>query len=71
MLTNAIFNSHFIPGEISGSGQTKCILCPAGYACPNASNPSQNTPCQNGTYSIAGASICTPCTAGKYCPSTQ
>ncbi len=43
-------------------------LCSPGYACPAGSTAS-NTPanvCPSGTYSLAGASVCTNCPAGTY-----
>ena len=47
-----------------------CALCPAGKACAGGKWVNQSTSgvssCYAGTYSLAGASTCTPCPAGKY-----
>lgn len=43
-------------------GQTECNLCTAGNFCPFASQGEQ--PCQNGTYSKNGSSVCTECPGG-------
>lgn len=43
-------------------GQTECKLCTAGNFCPFASQGEQ--PCENGTYSKNGSSVCTECPGG-------
>ena len=58
-------------GEQSWAEQTNCTQCPAGYACPSQTDPGQNTPCPEGSYSMEGVATCTTCPAGKQCPSTE
>lgn len=65
-----IIYSIFILEYISSLGSSKCELCPAGYSCSNNGDPSKNQACVPGSYSIAGATVCTPCQAGSFCPST-
>lgn len=43
-------------------GQVECKLCTAGNFCPFASQREQ--PCENGTYSKSGSSVCTECPSG-------
>lgn len=43
-------------------GQTQCQLCTAGHFCPFASQGEQ--PCENGTYSKNGSTVCTECPGG-------
>lgn len=43
-----------------------CSKCPAGYSCTSANVHPQ--PCTAGHYSAAGASVCTFCKTGHYCP---
>ncbi|CAG5113265.1 Oidioi.mRNA.OKI2018_I69.chr2.g7385.t1.cds [Oikopleura dioica] len=52
--------------EVSADGQSSCIPCPPGYACPNE-KLQDAVRCLPGNF-IQGTS-CTPCPAGSYCPS--
>ena len=61
---------------VAGSTVSTCTgLCTAGYVCPPGSTNATAVVCPAGTYSAAGAGVCTNCSAGKfgnvtgqYCP---
>ncbi len=40
--------------------------CSAGFYCPSGSTSATQAVCGAGTYSLAGAGLCTPCTLGQY-----
>lgn len=61
----------FHAGYQSNDGWTNCTACPSAYACPSQSDPGQNTPCAEGSYSEEGQATCTLCPAGKRCPYTE
>ena len=49
----------------TGTGNTGCTICTAGYECSDASVAPQA--CPNGQTSDPGATACTPCPAGQIC----
>lgn len=54
-------------GSTPGLTQPTCSgNCTAGYACPAGSTTPTAVTCPPGTYSLAGAGVCTPCVVGKY-----
>lgn len=59
------------PGYVSSNGSTECTVCPAGYACPDNTDPSKNYECVDGSYSIEGETTCTTCPSGSYCPTNM
>ena len=55
------------PGQLSVPGSSVCTVpCPSGFYCPGVGYAIQcSTP---GTYTLSGASNCTTCEPGYYCP---
>jgi hypothetical protein len=54
-------------GSFSGLTASTCSgACIAGYACPAGSTSGTTLQCSPGTYSLAGAGVCTPCPSGRY-----
>lgn len=71
MCLQSMYSFHVVLGYVSGQASTACQICPAGYACPDVTDPTKNTICDAGKYSIAGQMDCTSCPDGSYCPSTM
>jgi hypothetical protein len=58
-------------GSIPGLSTTACTgLCSAGYACPARSTNATAVICGVDQYSVAGAGVCTNCSAGTFGSST-
>jgi hypothetical protein len=58
-------------GSVSGLSSSSCEgACIAGYACPVGSTNGTVVICGVGQYSLAGAGVCTNCSAGSYGSST-
>lgn len=54
----------------SSTGSSGCDICPAGYYCGSIGLSAITGECSKGTYSAAGASVCTDCSSGRYSTSS-
>ena len=50
----------------AGSTKSTAALCPAGFECPTGTGNRTSRACPVGSYSFAGAAVCSPCLAGRF-----